>query len=91
MKLIFALLFTVICKPGIITEADGAITEIWGENKREYYYYDLEYPDGVYLYTSLIGDRDSIWFMISEKEVIYDVDNPKNEEFELHKIETYFR
>lgn len=80
MKLIFAFIFSVICKPGIIYEADGTITEMYGD-KKEYYYYDLDYPDGTYLYVSL--SKDSCFFLVSGKEVTYEWCNHSKEEFDI--------
>lgn len=83
MKWLAALLFTVICRPGTIYEVDGSITEIWGTSRSTYYYFDLEYPAGAYLYVSLEG-KDSVWFMVEDGvEYLYDVQS--NEEFEIQK------
>lgn len=78
MKLVFLLLFTVICKSGIIYEYDGTITELYGKNKNEYYFYELEYPSGAYLYVS--NSKDSVWFGIEGNEIFFDSDS---EEFEI--------
>ena len=83
MRWIAAFLFTVLCRPGSILEADGTTTEVWGDHKSTYYYYDLEYPPGAYLYVSSEG-RDSVWFLIEDK-IEYLKESPKNEEFEIQK------
>ena len=80
MKLIFAFIFFVICKPGMIYEADGTITEMAGD-KYEYYEYELDYPDGVYLYTSIL--KDSVFFLVSEKEITYEWYNHSKDEFDI--------
>jgi len=82
MNYLFLFLFTVLCKPGTIYEYDGTITEVWGNDKKEYYYYNLEYPNGTYLYVSY--EKDSVWFLI-ENNFEYLYDTPKNEEFEIIK------
>jgi hypothetical protein len=81
MSWLAAFLFTVLCRPGTIYEADGSATEIWGENKSTYYYYELEYTPGTYLYVSL-EHKDSVWLLI-ENKVEYLKESPKNEEFEI--------
>jgi hypothetical protein len=64
------LIFTAICKPGIIYEYDGTSTDIIAEDNNSYYEYNnLEFPDGVYLYKS--NNRDSVWFIIEGKEISY--------------------
>ena len=80
MRLIFALIFTVICKPGMIYEADDTITEMAGD-KYEYYYFELDYPDGTYLYVSTL--KDSCFFIVSDKEVLYEWYNHSKEEFDI--------
>jgi len=90
MKLVFAFIFTVLCKPGTIYEYGDTVgselpsTELQGSSNSEYYYFDLEYEDGVYLYSS--NQRDSVWFYIEGKEVYYDdLGSKKNQEFEVQK------
>lgn len=82
MKFVISLLFIVLCKPGIIYEYDGTITEMTGDSKYTYYYYDLDYPDGTYLYVSIL--KDSVWFVVEDKEFFYLNNNNSmfNEEFE---------
>lgn len=82
MKLIFALIFTVMCKPGSIYTYDGNFMELAGD-KYEYYYYELDYEDGTYLYVSTL--KDSVWFSVSGNQIDYDFNKPSNEEFDLNK------
>lgn len=80
MKLVFAFIFTVLCKPGSIYNYDGQFMELSGD-KREYYYYELDYEDGTYLYVSYF--KDSVYFSIYDKEIYYELYKPSNEEFAI--------
>lgn len=82
MNLIVSLIFTVLCKPGSIYNYDGQFMELSGD-KYEYYYYELDYEDGTYLYVSTL--RDSVWFGVNGSEVYYELYKPSNEEFDLNK------
>lgn len=83
MNWIIAVLFTVICRPGIIHEVDGTTTDLLstgGPYNR--YYYELDYPPGAYLYTSY-DRRDSVWFYV-EDSCYYLYDSAKvNRNFEI--------
>jgi hypothetical protein len=57
--------FTVFCLVGCIYEPDQYTSTDILQNG----YYDLEYPNGVYLYVT--KQRDSVWFII-EDEFIYE-------------------
>lgn len=78
-------MFTVVCRSGIIYEADGTMTELFTPNRYDYYYFDLEYPDGTYLYVSNL--KDSVWFSISQEEFYYENNNNSmfNDEFEIQR------
>lgn len=80
MKLVFAFIFTVLCKPGFVYNYDGQFMELSGD-KKEYYYYELDYEDGTYLYVSIL--KDSVYFSVSGDEVYYELYKPSNEEFEF--------
>ena len=56
------------------------LIQLYGQNKNEYYYYDLEYPSGAYLYVS--NSKDSVWFGIEGNEIFFETDS---EEFEVQK------
>jgi hypothetical protein len=52
-------------------------------DKKEYYYYELDYEDGTYLYVSIL--KDSVYFSVSGDEVYYELYKPSNEEFDIKK------
>jgi hypothetical protein len=52
-------------------------------DKKEYYYYELDYEDGTYLYVSIL--KDSVWFSVNKDEVYYELYKPSNEEFDIKK------
>lgn len=89
MKWLAIFLFSVLCKPGTIYEMqdpeyqDAPSTQLQGPKDSEYYYFDLEYESGVYLYIS--NQKDSVWFYIEGKEFYYDSESEKNEEFVVQK------
>lgn len=88
MKWVAIFLFTVLCKPGFIYEvaedySQNPSTELQGSSDSEYYYFNLEHEDGVYLYVSNL--RDTVWFYVEGQEVYYDTKAKNNEEFEVQK------
>ena len=83
-------LFIFLCKPGFIYEiaedySENPSTELQGSSDNEYYYFeDMEFESGVYLYVS--NKKDTVWFYIEGKSLYYDTqDSIVNEEFETVK------
>ena len=82
------ILFTFLCKPGFIYEiaedySENPSTELQGNSDKEYYYFeDMEFESGVYLYVS--NKKDTVWFYIEGEQIYYEQpDAVINEQFQL--------
>lgn len=81
MDILFSILFTIICKPGIIQCSNNNIQYILtGESEFYYKYKSVDIPTGEYLYFS---NNDTITFYVQQFNV--DVFHCWNKEFEIFK------
>lgn len=84
-KLLLGVVFTVLCKPGVIYQLGEIQTELAADEGDSYYYfYNIDLEDGAYLYVSNY-EKDSVWFLIenSEIEYLFPKQKFKNEKFEF--------
>jgi hypothetical protein len=82
MKSIILWIFVVLCKPGVVHEVDDTETALLGDTYA-YYYYELDQPDGSYVYISF--NRDTVPFYVIEDSAYYTYpeDTLRNREFQI--------
>lgn len=68
MKSLIAIVFTLICKPGVISSEGNRMVIMDAVDKCEYYYFTVELTDGLYVYHAPCAD--SAWFVVSQDELI---------------------
>ena len=85
MDFLFSVLFTIICKHGLLVCGDGVETSFIGSENTYYYYYDVEMEDGAYCFITL--SKDTTWFYIEQQKLYYTFpkDKRNNEQFEIVK------